>query len=170
MPRTKKVVSLDDTLWTVTDALWTEIAPVFAELDPRGRRGPERTPPRPILDAVLYHLRTGCQWNRLPREFPDDSTVHRNFQRWVVRGVFERIWATLVEHCDDLAGVDWRWQAVDGVMGKARHGGDAVGPNPTDRGKKRDEAQRSRRRAGRAAGRRGGRRERARHQAARSDA
>ncbi len=35
----------------------------------------------------------------------------------------------------ETAHVDWEWQAADGAMGKARFGGDLIGPNPTDRGK-----------------------------------
>lgn len=41
----------------------------------------------------------------------------------------------LVEHCDALGAVDWKWQAANGTMGKARMGGDHIGPNPTDRAK-----------------------------------
>ena len=51
-------------------------------------------------------------------------------------GVFERIWAALVEECDDLGAVGWKWQAADGMLGKARFGGKKTGKNPTDRGKK----------------------------------
>ncbi|MBM3216939.1 transposase, partial [Candidatus Poribacteria bacterium] len=25
---------------------------------------------------------TGCQWNRIPKEYGDDSTIHRHFQAW----------------------------------------------------------------------------------------
>jgi transposase len=39
---------------------------------------------------VLFRLRTGCQWSRLPWEYPDGATVHRHFQRWVERGVLDR--------------------------------------------------------------------------------
>jgi hypothetical protein len=53
--------------------------------------------------------------------FPDDSSVHRTFQRWVRLGVFERIWSTLLARCEELGGVDWEWQAADGM--------DAVGDN-----------------------------------------
>jgi hypothetical protein len=35
-----------------------------------------------------------------------------------------------------LAGLGWEWQSVDGSMVKAPLGQEAVGPNPTDRGKK----------------------------------
>ena len=73
--------------------------------------------------AIIFRLRSGCQWNRLPREFPDDSSVHRTFQRWVRAGVFERIWATLVKQCAELGGVSWEWQAADAALGKARLGG-----------------------------------------------
>jgi hypothetical protein len=49
--------------------------------------------------------------------------VHRTFQRWVRLGLFERLWAVLLEQCADLGGVNWEWQAADGMMGKARLGG-----------------------------------------------
>lgn len=110
-------------IWRVPDELWAEIEPILVELDPPNRVGPKRVPARPILDAVIYRGRTGCQWNRLPSEFPDDSTVHRAFQRWRQAGVFTRLWAVLVERCEDLGGVDWQWQAADGSLGKARKGG-----------------------------------------------
>ena len=41
----------------------------------------------------------------------------------------------MVEECDELEMVDWEWQAADTAMGKARLGGDKIGPNPTDRAK-----------------------------------
>jgi transposase len=59
----------------------------------------------------------------LPREFPDDSSVHCTFQRWVESGVLELIWGKLIEKCEELGGVGFEWQAADGAMGKARFGG-----------------------------------------------
>jgi hypothetical protein len=35
-----------------------------------------------------------------------------------------------------MEGIAWRWQSVDGAMMKAPLAQEAVGPNPTDRGKK----------------------------------
>lgn len=77
----------------------------------------------PALDAIIFRLRSSCQWHQLPERFPDDSSVHRTFQRWVRVGVFERIWATLVNHCAELGGVEWEWQAADAMLGKAGQGG-----------------------------------------------
>jgi transposase len=111
------------TIWTVSDALWARIAPVILELDPPSQIGRKRIDARAALNAMIYVLRTGCQWNQLPDQFPDDSSVHRTMQRWVAAGVFEQIWVDLVTACADLGGVDWTWQAVDGAMQKARLGG-----------------------------------------------
>ena len=83
----------------------------------------DEAPVRAALNGIIYQMRSGCQWNHLPEQFGDDSSVHRTFQRWVQKGVLERIWATLVENCEELGGVDWRWQSADGAMGKARFGG-----------------------------------------------
>ncbi len=122
-------------IWRVPDDLWSVVERVLAELDPPARTGRKRIDARGALDAIIFRLRSGCQWNRLPKEFPDDSSVHRTFQRWVRRGVFDRVWAVLLEACEDLGGCDWEWQAADTSMGKARFGGALVGPNPTDRAK-----------------------------------
>jgi putative transposase len=123
MPRKRREMKDLPTLWEVPDELWARIESLLAEQDPPKRRGRKRSDARRALDAIIFRLRSGCQWNRLPAEYPDDSSVHRTFQRWVECGVFDRVWATLVEACDELGGVEWRWQAADAAMGKARMGG-----------------------------------------------
>lgn len=35
-----------------------------------------------ILNAILYVLRTGCQWRMLPSDFPPWQTVYRYFRCW----------------------------------------------------------------------------------------
>lgn len=123
MTETKQPHEPLPTIWRVPDALWTQVAPVLRELDPPKPTGRKRIDPRAALDAIIFRLRSGCQWNHLPSDFPDDSSVHRTFQRWVACGVFDRIWAVLVQECQELGGVNWEWQAADGAMGTARFGG-----------------------------------------------
>lgn len=89
----------------------------------------------PAVGAGVFRIRTGCQWNHIPRVYGDDSTIHRTFQHWVEIDLFPRLWALLVEECEEFGLVDWEWQAADSAMGKARLGGDETGPNPTDRAK-----------------------------------
>ena len=111
------------TIWRVDDELWAEVDKVLEEHDPPARLGPDRIDQRKALDGVIYRMRSGVQWNRLPKEFGDDSSVHRTFQRWVKRDVIARLWAVLVKGCQGLGGVDWQWQSFDCALGKARHGG-----------------------------------------------
>ncbi len=129
MPRKRPNKPLP-TIWRVPDDLWRVVERVLKELDPPKRTGRKRIDPRGALDAIIFRLRSGCQWNRLPSEFPDDSSVHRTFQRWVKLKVFDRIWAVLLEACEDLGGCDWEWQAADGWLGKARLGGTSWAPTP----------------------------------------
>lgn len=119
-----------ETIWRVPDGLWAEITQVLAEVDPPKKTGRPRIDARRALDGIIFRLRTSCQWNQLPEEFGNDSSVHRTFQRWVEKGVFTRVWALLIERCDELGGVMWKWQAVDGSMGKARSGGATLARTP----------------------------------------
>ena len=108
------------TLWALPDDLWQRIERLLNRFDPPRPRGRNRASARPILDGLIYHFRTGCQWNQIPEVYGDDSTIHRTFQRWVKIGLFEMIWSLLLAECDQLGLVDWQWQAADGSMGKAR--------------------------------------------------
>lgn len=123
MARRKKTVEPLETIWRVDDALWAIVEKILEEHDPPAKFGPERIDQRQALNGVIYRMRSGVQWNQLPEEFGDDSSVHRTLQRWVARGVIARIWAALVSGCAELAGVDWAWQSFDCAQGKARHGG-----------------------------------------------
>jgi putative transposase len=123
MARQKKQVRQLPTIWEVSDELWDIICTILDELDPPATTGRPRTAQREALNGIIYRMRSGVQWNQLPRQFGDDSSVHRTMQRWIAKGVFERLWAVLIENCEDLGAVDWQWQSADGAMGKARFGG-----------------------------------------------
>ena len=129
MGRPKKERAPLPPIWRAPDALWVEVEPILAELDPP-KQGPARIDQRAALDAMIFRVRSGCQWNRLPERFGDDATVHRWFQRFVKDGVLEELWTVLLSECEELGGVDWSWQAADGCMGKARFGGGKRGRIP----------------------------------------
>ena len=46
---------------------------------------------RQVINAILYVLKTGCQWRQLPREFPDWSAVYYYFYSWSGNGTWERL-------------------------------------------------------------------------------
>jgi putative transposase len=114
------------TIWAVPDDLWAVVEAAIGELHPPRRGGRARIDQRAAFNAVIHRLRSGCQWNHLPREFPDDSSVHRTFQRWLARGVLDRVWGDVAA----AAGIAWDRQVVDATMGKARLGGIWSAPTP----------------------------------------
>jgi len=92
--------------------------------------------PRQIFSAIVYVLRTGCQWKALPREFGSASAVHLHFQKWQESGFFLRLWQAGLAEYDEMEAIAWNWQSIDGAMHKAPLATECVVPNPTDRGKK----------------------------------
>jgi putative transposase len=111
------------TIWRVDDELWSKVEPILVAHDPPAKTGRPRIDQRAALDAIIFRMRSGCQWNHLPQEFPDDSSVHRTFQRWERLGIFDRIWGALIDASAELGGVEWEWQAADTALAKARFGG-----------------------------------------------
>ena len=96
---------------------------------------------RMVFEAIVYVLRTGCQWRALPFErFGSCSAIHARFLEWERAGLFEALWQAGLAEYDCLEGIAWRWQSIDGAMMKAPLAQESVGPNPTDRGKKREQA------------------------------
>lgn len=94
-------------------------------------------PDRRVLAAILFVLRTGCQWKALDAtDLGSGSTAHRRFQEWVRAGLFYRLWRVAARRYDEVQGLDWRWLSVDGCLTKAPLSrSEVVGRNPTDRGK-----------------------------------
>jgi transposase len=78
-----------ETIWRIPDELWSKLKPILDEYDPPKRTGRKRIDARAALDGIIFRLRSVCQWNQLPSQFPDDSSVHRTFQRWEHNSVLD---------------------------------------------------------------------------------
>ena len=79
----------------VSDAEWAVLGPLIPAPLPGGR--PPRHERREIVDAILYVLRTGCQWRALPHDLPPWGTVWWYFRRWRDEGVWEQVNTALRE-------------------------------------------------------------------------
>ena len=124
-----------ETIWEVPDELWERVEPIILEEDPPKARGRKRAGPTADAQRIIFRLRSGCQWNRLPKELGDDSTIHRTFQRWVGDGCLA---PNVGSPCGGVRRVGWRGLGM--AVGRRSDGqgtfwGDLIGPNPTDRGK-----------------------------------
>ena len=135
--------------WEVSDAFWQRVESLLPARQresgkdyvrkPGGGRKPKDA--RLVFEAIVYVLRTGCQWKALPSErFGSASAIHKRYLEWQKSGVFEALWKAGLAEYDDVEGIAWRWQSIDGAMMKAPLAQEAVGPNPTDRGKKWEQA------------------------------
>ena len=125
--------------YQVSDELWAKIQPLLPEHVNTHRfgGGRPRADNRICLDGILFVLRTGCQWNALNATgICPSSTAHDRFQEWVEAGVFRNLWVAGLLEYDQLKGIDWSWQSMDGTMTKAPLGGEKSGPQPHGSGQK----------------------------------
>lgn len=135
--------------WEVSDAFWERVEPLI----PQPKRDKEKTykrktgggrkpiPYRRVFEGIVYVLRTGCQWKAVPKErFGSPSAIHGYFIRWLKLGFFLSLWRAGLAEYDEMEGIAWQWQSIDGAMVKAPLAAEATGRNPTDRGKKRNQA------------------------------
>jgi putative transposase len=146
MNETETTGYADVASWEMLDSMWARIEPLLPKVKSRYRgRGKQRqhiggrpaADRRRVMRGILYVMRTGCQWNALPKAaYGSGKTAHSYFQHWTRVGVFRRMWRAGLTEYDDLKGIAWKWQAADGVMTKAPLGGQKTGPNPTDRAKR----------------------------------
>jgi transposase len=86
----------------LSDAEWAMIEPRLPQRNRLGR--PPKTETRSVVNALLYMVRTGCQWRQLPREFPPYTTVQHYFYAWRDSGVLERINFELLLQAREAAG------------------------------------------------------------------
>ena len=108
----------------IPDALWQRIDLVIPIYKTNCKGGRPRLAMRNVVGGILYVLATGCQWKAMPRQFGSGSAIHAYFQAWVELGVFRELWELALAEYDDLAGIDWKWQSLDGAMTKSPLGGE----------------------------------------------
>jgi putative transposase len=73
----------------LTDEQWEMIRP-YVEV--QAKTGPKRRVDlRAVLNGLLSKLKSGCQWELLPRSFPPKSTVHYYVQQWTKKGIWVQI-------------------------------------------------------------------------------
>jgi putative transposase len=72
----------------VTNRQWQLLRQLLPRRSSLGRRPIDR---RRVVNAILYVVRTGCQWRMLPKDFPKWSTVYGIFWKWRNAGVWQKL-------------------------------------------------------------------------------
>jgi putative transposase len=70
----------------LTDEQWELVEPALGRNGKWGR--PRAVDLREVVNALLYLVRTGCQWDYLPHEFPHRSAVRYYFDKWRADGTW----------------------------------------------------------------------------------
>jgi transposase len=89
-----------------TDAEWQIIGPLVPVGGTRPGVGgrPVCYPRRDIVDAIRYVVRTGCQWDALPVDFPPAPLVKHYFTVWTRDGTLNQLHNTLREQVRQVEG------------------------------------------------------------------
>ena len=77
----------------LTDAQWARIAPLLPGAGKSGGRPPKAH--RPMVEAMLWVLRTGAPWRDLPSAYGSWKSVYTRFSRWSAQGVLARLFEAL---------------------------------------------------------------------------
>lgn len=72
----------------LTDSQWEFLYPMLPKPASTGR---PPTPRRPVVNAILYLVKSGCHWNLLPKSFPPYKTIFHIFTKWAKSGVLAEI-------------------------------------------------------------------------------
>lgn len=87
----------------LTDEQWAYIEPLLP-LVHAGAGRPIELDMREVVNAILYVVRTSCQWDNLPHDFPNHNSVYYHYQKWSLDGTWQRVNRYLVYQVRHTAG------------------------------------------------------------------
>lgn len=115
--------------------MWLIIEENLSKIDLKRKFG------RPLLDlkrtinGIYYALKTGCQWNAVPRCFGSSSAIHRAFTKLVSLDFFKQLWHAELLRYNATNRSQLFNQALDCSHVKAPLGQEQTGNSPVDRRK-----------------------------------
>ena len=118
LPTPKECSNLDGmTRDILTDEQWKRLRTV---LPPQKQRtGRPAKDHRPIVNGILWILRTGAPWRDLPTKYGPWQTIATRFYRWVKAGVWSCVLQELQWQADTAGELNWSLHHVDGTVVRA---------------------------------------------------
>ncbi len=83
----------------LTEAQWARVKPLLPPASKKGGRPGK--PDRPMVEAMLWILRTGAPWRDLPSTYGPWESVYTRFSRWSANGVYALLMEVLSRERDD---------------------------------------------------------------------
>jgi transposase len=105
----------------LTDSQWARLQPLLPPPRPaKGSKGGRpRNADRPIINGILWILRTGAPWPDLPARYGPPSTVSTRLYRWKKAGIWDRLFAAVQAEADAAGELDWETHHVDATVIRA---------------------------------------------------
>jgi transposase len=124
----------------LSEQLWQRIEPLLPKNKKRRNvqyAGRKPTEARSVLQGIIFVLKTGVPWKALPAtsDFPSGHTCRRRLLEWEKRGVWHRLWQSILAELQAEGQLDWERAVVDSSSVRAGHGGEKTGKSPVDRSK-----------------------------------
>jgi putative transposase len=74
----------------MTDKQWQVIQPLLP-LEQEGPGRPIELDMRQTVNAIFYIVRTGCQWENLPKDYPNYNSVYYHYRKWCKDGTWQQV-------------------------------------------------------------------------------
>lgn len=111
-----------------------ELLPPEKPVGPTGGRPPVAN--ETVARVIWFVLSTGVRWEDVPLSMGcSGRTAHRRLLAWQHLGIWEAIHERFLTLLNQERRLDLETAVIDSTQVPAPGGGDATGPNPTDRGK-----------------------------------
>lgn len=121
--------------YLINSKLWKQMQAILSEIKINAKTGRPSIDIKRGMNGIFYLLKTGIQWNALPKCFGSSSAVHRLFQKLKLKGFFKKFWQEELKLYDTKVGLKLETQASDCIHIKSPLGQEATGKSPVDRRK-----------------------------------
>lgn len=64
---------------------------ILMRIEPKKAGAPLKWPLKEIINAIMYVVKSGCQWRMVPSEFPPWQTIYYHYNKWCKKGVLKTI-------------------------------------------------------------------------------
>lgn len=88
---------------TLSDEEWEALKPLFPEKE-KNSRGRTPTPPRAVINSLLYIIQNGMKWQTIPQDeskstkkrvFASVTAANQHYLKWRENGTLDKILDTL---------------------------------------------------------------------------
>ena len=101
----------------LTDNQWEALENCLPPLHTgRGRKMHDR---RPMINGILWSLKTGAPWRDLPEKYGKWGSVYARYRHWQLDGTWGLVLEKLLIRFNAEGKMDWSLFSVDGTIVKA---------------------------------------------------